>query len=69
MTARIYTCEVCHGTFNKTRSDEEAREEMQALWRTQEGDDDPGIVCDDCFKDVMAWAETNHPEFLRKHDS
>jgi hypothetical protein len=60
-----YECQVCHGTFAKTRSDEEALAEMRETWRPTPGDDDPGIVCDDCFQRVMAWARSQAPETLR----
>lgn len=39
-----YECWVCHGTFTKTRSDEEAAAEMKATWQPADGDDDPGIA-------------------------
>lgn len=63
--AETYECFICHGTFIKTRSDEEAAAEMEATWQPTAGDDDPGTVCDDCFRRVMAWAETQAPETLR----
>jgi hypothetical protein len=59
-----YTCAVCHGTFTKECSDEEAAAEMEATWQPLPGDDDPGIVCDDCFRQVMAWAQSEAPETL-----
>lgn len=60
-----YECWVCHGTFTKTRSDEEAAAEMKETWQPTSGDDDPGTVCGDCFEQVMAWAATQAPETLR----
>jgi hypothetical protein len=61
-----YECAVCHGTFTKTRSDEEALAEMRETWQPASGDDDPGVVCDDCFTLVMAWAQLDAPEVLRR---
>jgi hypothetical protein len=58
-----YRCWVCGGTFTKTCSDEEAKAEQAGIWQPQPGDD--GIVCDDCFQQVMAWAAAEHPEYLR----
>ncbi len=58
-----YECSVCHGTFTKTWSDEEAMAEMAEMWAET---DDPQIVCDDCFHAVTAWARESAPEaFLR----
>jgi hypothetical protein len=38
---------------------------MRETWRPTSGDDDPAIVCDDCFQRVMAWARSQAPETLR----
>ena len=64
-TGESYECAVCHGTFTKTRSDEEALAEMRETWTPCPGDDDPGLVCDGCFDRVMGWAERDAPELLR----
>jgi hypothetical protein len=61
-----YRCEVCHGVFTRPRSDEEAMTEMRDTWQPCGHDDDPGIVCDDCFAQVMAWARLDAPELLRR---
>lgn len=62
-----YECGVCHHTFTKTRSDEEAHAEQEAMWEPISGDDEePGIVCDDCFQQVVAWAQAEVPEAFRK---
>lgn len=58
-----YECYVCHGTFTKARADEEAAAEMADLWTVTE---DPQIVCDGCFQQVMAWAQAEAPEALRR---
>ncbi len=46
-----YTCEQCNGVFGKGWSDEDARDEQ-----TKNGFDDfaCAIVCDDCYKKIMA---------------
>ncbi len=53
MIGETYECDVCHGTFTKVRSDAEAVAEMHATWKETS---DPGIVCDDCFRAIVAWA-------------
>ncbi len=58
-----YQCEICGGTWTRTISDEEARAEQAATWEPRPGDD--GIVCDDCFPRLIAWARAEHPEYLR----
>lgn len=65
-TGEPYRCEVCHGTFTKTRSDEEAEVERRATWVEPFGDDEGGTICDDCFQQVMAWAQSQHPGYLRR---
>jgi hypothetical protein len=60
-----YQCAVCHGIFVKTVSDEEALAEMRETWQREAHDDDPGIVCDDCYQVVLAWAQKSAPETLR----
>jgi hypothetical protein len=61
-----YRCEVCHGVFTRPRSDEEAEIERRATWVEPYDTDDPAFVCDDCFAQVMAWAQLDAPELLRK---
>ena len=58
-----YTCENCGGTFKKGWSDEEAMAEPEALFPPQDLEE-TGIVCDDCFHMIMAWAAVNMPEHL-----
>jgi len=63
-----YECEVCHGSFQKTRSDEEALAEARALYPAEHvaRPEDQGTVCDDCFRIVFAWLRANAPELLRE---
>ena len=61
-----YECAVCHGAFTRTRDDEEAEAERRETWQATAGDDDVGIVCGPCFAEVMAWAQLDAPELLRR---
>ncbi len=47
-----YTCEMCRGTFESDRSDEEALIEAQQKYGELLGDD-PAVVCDDCWKQYV----------------
>lgn len=56
MSVETFTCAECGGTFNKARTDDEARAEAAV-----HGFDpaDCVIVCDDCFQKLMA--ANDHP--------
>lgn len=58
-----YTCENCGGTFTKIWSDEEAWAESESLYPAQDLEE-TGIVCDNCFRQIMAWAQVNMPGHL-----
>lgn len=58
-------CAVCHDVFESGWDDEDALAGMQETWQPAEGDDDPGVVCDDCYREFFGWAETKAPEVLR----
>ena len=60
-----YTCERCSGTFKKVRSDEEAMAEADSLWTPETMADEQAVICDDCFREFIAWAQVNVPEALR----
>lgn len=50
----VFTCDMCHLTFEKGWSDEECEEEMTAIF----GYIPPekrGVVCDPCATQVMLW--------------
>lgn len=49
---REFTCEECGGTFETGWSDEEAREESNALFPGVSVDD-MAEICDVCFKEIM----------------
>lgn len=53
-----YECGICHGIFNKGRSDEEAWEEFEARHPTIPREE-TGIVCDPCFNKIMKDIEEN----------
>jgi hypothetical protein len=45
-----YTCGECGGTYEKTRSDEEALAETATLFAGEyASEDDLAMVCDDCW--------------------
>jgi DNA-directed RNA polymerase subunit RPC12/RpoP len=58
-----YTCEQCGGEFTKTISDEEAAAEAEQLFPAADLEE-TGIVCDDCFRLIMTWAQESAPELL-----
>ena len=58
-----FRCGNCGGTFIKGWTEAEARAEQAATWQPQPGGE--AVVCDDCFQDMLAWAEAEHPEYLR----
>jgi len=57
-----YECSVCHGVFTKPRNDEEALAEARATWVKM---DKPVPVCTECAAEVYAWAQLDHPGYLR----
>lgn len=67
MIGEQFTCEACGGSFTKARSDEECWDEALDMFpAAQIKNDGVGTVCDDCYKDMIAWAMANAPELLRK---
>ena len=60
-----FTCANCKKTCVKGRSDEDAATEARALFPAKDLlAEEPGIVCDPCFRMIMAWAQVNAPELL-----
>lgn len=49
-----YTCDQCGGTFEAARDDEEAQVEALAMFGKRGDDPDMAIVCDDCWRAIMA---------------
>ena len=51
---KTYTCAQCGETFKSEWSDEEAQAEARANFSPEELAD-TAVVCDDCYKMLMAW--------------
>ncbi|MGD0012808.1 MAG: hypothetical protein ABSD56_00050 [Bryobacteraceae bacterium] len=52
-----YICAQCGGTFSKVRDDDEALEEYRETfpeWMRLQDRGEPAIVCDDCWRKMMA---------------
>jgi hypothetical protein len=49
-----FTCERCHGTFGRKRTEEEARKEFQGSPWYIPGDES-GVLCEDCFQVFRIW--------------
>jgi hypothetical protein len=60
--ADTFECYVCHGTFEKPRTDEEALAEAEATWVKM---DKPVPVCVDCAAGIFAYAQLDRPDLLR----
>ena len=55
MTDLKYTCDLCHETFIKGWSDEEAKAEADELWTAEEQSrEGMAVICEDCFQRFMA---------------
>lgn len=55
--SKTFTCVICHETFDKGWSDEEAKAELDDAFPTlNEGDCD--LVCDDCYKQLPEWMKS-----------
>lgn len=54
--SETFTCEMCRQTFPKGRPDEEANAEAEELWGVENASEDAemAVVCDDCFKKMLA---------------
>jgi hypothetical protein len=52
-----FTCDRCQVTFNKGRSEEEARKELETSPWNIPGDA-IGVVCDDCFEAFKIWFDS-----------
>lgn len=53
VTDNSYTCAECHGTFNKGRSDEEARAEASANGFDNIPAAEMVVVCDECYNAIV----------------
>lgn len=59
-----FACGRCKGTFEKTRSDEEALAEAESLWTPETMAQEQAVICDPCFREFIEWAQENVPETL-----
>jgi len=68
MTDRIksdeFMCSICSKTFDKGRSDEEARQEEEQLFGAR--DPNAEVVCEDCFNKVMSQPDCPTPEEMER---
>jgi hypothetical protein len=56
MMSTSFTCYVCHGTFEKAWTDEEARAEAAALWTPEElAVEGTAETCEECFQAFLGW--------------
>ncbi len=53
--AKMFTCDMCDGTFEQGWSDEEAEAEYAGEFNelSAQQKEDRGVVCDDCYKLFM----------------
>ena len=64
--AKEYKCDACGGTFTAGWSDEEAKDEYKEKFGMEVSDGD-GIVCDDCYKQMMGEIDKGMPsDYMRK---
>ena len=52
-TPGTFTCCICHGTFDKRWSDDEAKAEYEQLYGSKNGtgwERSESVACDDCWK-------------------
>jgi hypothetical protein len=64
VSAETYLCEECGGRFEKAWSDDEAAAERETLFPGVEIAD-CAVVCDDCFKLILAVVDPAALESLR----
>jgi len=58
LDGKQFICDLCRCLFKKGRSDEEAMAEARDKFGALlEQDPHPAVVCDTCYKKIMAWAE------------
>ena len=53
MIGEKYVCANCHGTFEKTVSEEDARAEQAANGWGSIPSDEMAVVCDDCYRIIQ----------------
>lgn len=60
MTDRIFTCEMCKGTFTSEWTEEEAREEAVERFGSLSDPETDARVCDDCYNLIMEDVERRY---------
>jgi len=60
-----YTCDHCKQEFMSDRPDEEAEKEHQEVFGEPVGED-TGVLCDDCWKEFIAWFNSLPDDKKRK---
>lgn len=53
-----FICALCHETFEKGWTDEEAKVEANELWNAQEQASGMDTICENCFQRFMAGLQT-----------
>jgi hypothetical protein len=53
-----FTCAYCHGIFAKNWTDAEALAEYESVAEWRSITDPPAVLCDTCYQQAMAWAES-----------
>jgi hypothetical protein len=53
MNKNEFTCCVCGNTYEKSWSDEEAKEEFSEVFKSEFNEENTAVVCDDCYKQMM----------------
>lgn len=60
MNVNQFTCAHCRATFTTGRSDEDALREYDQLFpESSARGDETAVLCDDCWRKFMDWAEAN----------
>ncbi|MGO8241270.1 hypothetical protein ELH77_19095 [Rhizobium ruizarguesonis] len=51
---KMFTCELCQGTFREVSTDEQTRSEYENTWGRPWRSEDVASLCDDCYKFALA---------------
>lgn len=57
-----FTCDVCHRTFPKAWTDEEALAEAKKAFGADVASLDNGVVCEDCYQQFQKWRAGLSPD-------
>lgn len=55
-----YTCQHCHQTYQKSWTDQDVIKEYQHRF-PEHMHTGKCVVCDDCYKEIMAWVDSLSP--------